>query len=252
MEFEKIIEILKKEIDNISKNNQEISKLEVEKNQLKKLLIELQKIVNTPKSIVDLKLEELSKYTSKITEEVKEKINFYCFILKNANDLISITEEQVNYIKNLISNIINELNVKLDKVEKQIGQNKKTKAIDEINELITKINGLNVNDYFNAKDIEELRKILDKYIGTDLSLDEYIELIIKITNTSITNITKCDVSIIEENNDELIEELLEVNNNEEDIINLLKKYKYDFNLLKDKNKELILKFVNVSNMDNIL
>lgn len=252
MEFEKIIEILKKEIDNISKNNQEISKLEVEKNQLKKLLIELQKIVNTPKSIVDLKLEELSKYTSKITEEVKEKINFYCFILKNANDLISITEEQVNYIKNLISNIINELNVKLDKVEKQIGQNKKTKAIDEINELITKINGLNVNDYFNAKDIEELRKILDKYIGTDLSLDEYIELIIKITNTSITNITKCDVSIIEENNDELIEEVLEVNNNEEDIINLLKKYNYDFNLLKDKNKELILKFGNVSNMDSIL
>ena len=113
MEFEKIIEILKKEIDNISKNNQEISKLEVEKNQLKKLLIELQKIVNTPKSIVDLNLEELSKYTSKITEEVKEKINFYCFILKNANDLISIREEQVNYIKNLISNIINELKNKV-------------------------------------------------------------------------------------------------------------------------------------------
>ncbi len=252
MEFEKIIEILKKEIDNISKNNQEISKLKVEKNQLKKLLIELQKIVNTPKSIIDLNLEELSKYTSKITEEVKEKINFYCFILKNANDLISIREEQVNYIKNLISNIINELNVKLDKIEKQIEQNKKTKAIDEINELITKINELNVNGYFNAKDIEELRKILDKYIGTDLSLDEYIELIIKITNASITNITKRDVSIIEENNDELIEEVLEVNNNEEDIINLLKKYNYDFNLLKDKNKELILKFGNVSNMDSIL
>ncbi len=248
----KIIELLQKEINHISENNKEISKLEIEKNQLKKLLIELQKIVNTPKSIVDLNLEELSKYTSKITEEVKEKINFYRFIFENANDLISITEEQINYIKNLISNIINEINDKLDKIGNQIEQNKRMKETDEINELITKVSGLDANDYFSAKDIEELRKILDKYIGTDLSIEEYIEIIINLTNSSIANITKGDVSLIDDNNDEKIEELLEVNNNEEDIINLLKEYNYNFNVLKDKNKELIIKFGSMINMSSIL
>lgn len=252
MEKNKIIELLQKEINYISENTKEISKLEIEKNQLKKLVIELKKIINTPKSIVDLNLEELSKYTSKITEEVKEKIKFYCFIFENANDLISITEEQINYIKNLISNIINEINDKLNKIGNQIERNKKMKDTDKINELITKVNGLDANDYFSAKDIEELRKILDKYIGTDLSIEEYIEIIINLTDASIINITKSDVSLIDDNNDEKIDELLEVNNNEEDIINLLKEYNYNFNVLKDKNKELIIKFGSIINMSSIL
>ncbi len=252
MEKNKIIKLLQKEIDSLKEGNKEKFNLELEKKQLNDILTKLQKVISTPRSITELNLDELLKYTEKITEEVKEKIKFYCFIFENANDLINITNEQINYIKNLINDIINEINDRIDKINKQIEQTEKTEEIDKINDLIVKIKELDTNNYFNAKDIDELRKILDKYINFDLSIEEYIEIIIEIAKTSITNVIKVDDSLIQDDDVEEIEEVLEVNNNEEDIINLLKKYNYNFNGLNDKNKNLIVKFGNILNMDAIL
>lgn len=252
MEKTKIIELLQKEINNINTNNQEISKLEIEKNQLKNVLVELQKIIDAPKEIKNLNLEEIAKYTSNITEEVKEKIKFYIFIFENTNDLIKITDEQINYIKNIIKNIIAEINEKIKEIEKQIEKNKNSDQVKDINDLIIKLKGLDDGTYFNSNNIDNLRKILDKYIGEHLSIDEYIKIIIKITNTSVENITKGEFSLADEDKTDEVEEVPEVNNSEEDIKNLLKKFNYDFSALKDKNKELILKFGNMENIEAIL
>lgn len=252
MDKDKIIKLLQREIDNINENNIESSQLKKEIIELKNVISKLQKIIDTPKEIINLNLEEISKYTSTVTKEVEEKIGFYQFIFQHSNDLIKITENQINYIKDFINNIIFEISKKIKEIEIQIEKNKKTKEIEEINDLIKKVNGLDENAYFGANDLEELKKILDKYISTDLSIEEYIEIIINITNASIKNITKNELDLVNEDNIEEIEDVIEVNNSEDNIINLLKKYNYDFNVLKNKNRELILKFGNVDNMDSIL
>ena len=252
MEKNKIIKLLKKEIHILNASNLEISQLEEEKSQLNNLLIELKNIIDTPKEIISLNLEQLSRYTSRITQEVDEKIKFYKFIFQNSNELINIAEEQIIYIKNLISDIATDLELKIKEIDKKIEENKKTKEINEISDLITKIKGLDDSSYLSAEDIESLRRILDKYIGTDLSIEEYTEMLINITNASIENITESEISLINNNDEEEIEEIPEINNSEEDIINLLKKHNYDFNALNDENRKFFLKFGNIGNMDSIL
>lgn len=239
----KILDILKNRRNNL------FNELE---NRKKEILIPIDnftarliEIAANPLVIASLSIEELKKNIPSIDSEVIKRLEMYKKL--STLSFFPLTEEQKIDISSIMQKNIDNLNEKR-KIIIQSDNMLSTynDKINEINEIIIKIEGLyKDNKYLSSKDLEDIIIILKELA---LTLDEQISIIQELALTSLKTIN----NMKNEEHEEEVIKLEETSIDADDLINIFKKYNYDFDSFDDKSKNLLLRYGKIDNIDKIL
>ena len=209
------------------------------------LLNNLSSILNNPVKISDLSIEELKKVLPDFDINIINKLEMYKKL--SMLSYFPLTTEQKNEIVDIVNNMINDLN---NKKEFLIDNNEdikdKKNIIEIIESLIDKINNLyNGKNYLTSLDIDNIALYLKL---SDLSIDKQMAIIQDISLKSLELINSIKVN----KEDEEVTLLEETNLSESDVFDLFDKYNYNFDDFKDKDKVQLLKYGNLSTINDIL
>ena len=209
------------------------------------LLNNLSSILNNPVKISDLSIEELKKVLPDFDINIINKLEMYKKL--SMLSYFPLTTEQKNEIVDITNRIINDLN---NKKEFLIDNNEdikdKKNIIEIIESLIDKINNLyNGKNYLTSLDIDNIALYLKL---SDLSIDKQMAIIQDISLKSLELINNIKVN----KEDEEVTLLEETNLSESDVFDLFDKYNYNFDDFKDKDKVQLLKYGNLSTINDIL
>ena len=209
------------------------------------LLNNLSSILDNPVKISDLSIEELKKILPDFDMNIIKKLEMYKKL--SMLSYFPLTMEQKDEIVNIVNNMINDLN---NKKEFLIDNNEdikdKKNIIEIIGSLIDKINNLyNGKNYLTSLDIDNIALYLKL---SDLSIDEQITIIQNLSLKSLELINNIKVN----KEDEQFTLLEETNLSESDVFDLFDKYNYNFDDFKDKDKVQLLRYGDLSTINDIL
>ena len=209
------------------------------------LLNNLSSILDNPVKISDLSIEELKKVLPDFDINIINKLEMYKKL--SMLSYFPLTTEQKNEIVDIVNNMINDLN---NKKEFLIDNNEdikdKKNIIEIIGSLIDKINNLyNGKNYLTSLDIDNIALYLKL---SDLSIDKQMAIIQNLSLKSLELIN--NIKVNEE--DEEVTLLEETNLSESDVFDLFDKYNYNFDDFKDKDKVQLLRYGNLSTINDIL
>ena len=209
------------------------------------LLNNLFSVLDNPIKISDLSIEELKKVLSDFDINIINKLEMYKKL--SMLSYFPLTTEQKNEIVDITNRIINDLN---GKKELLIDNNEDIKdrksTIEIIENLIGKISNLySENGYLTSLDIDNIALYLKL---SDLSIDKQMTIIQDISLKSLELINNIKVN----KDDEEVILLEETNLSESDVFDLFDKYNYNFDDFKNKDKVQLLKYGNLSTINDIL
>ena len=209
------------------------------------LLNNLSSILDNPVKISDLSIEELKKVLPDFDINIINKLEMYKKL--SMLSYFPLTMEQKDEIVDITNRIINDLN---NKKEFLIDNNEdikdKKNIIEIIGSLIDKINNLyNGKNYLTSFDIDNIALYLKL---SDLSIDKQMAIIQDISLKSLELINNIKVN----KEDEEVTLLEETNLSESDVFDLFDKYNYNFDDFKDKDKVQLLRYGNLSTINDIL
>ena len=209
------------------------------------LLNNLFSILDNPIKISDLSIEELKKVLPDFDINIINKLEMYKKL--SMLSYFPLTTEQKNEIVDITNRIINDLNGKKELLIDNNEDIKDRKSTIEIIEgLIDKINNLyNGKYYLTSLDIDNIALYLKL---SDLSIDKQMTIIQDLSLKSLELIN----NIKENKGDEEVILLEETNLSESDVFDLFDKYNYNFDDFKDKDKVQLLKYGNLSTINDIL
>lgn len=240
---EKIINIINKKMELIS---QQISNESVKNErfliQITNLEQEIQKVVSNVKELSNFDLNKITTYFDVDVETIK-KLKFYGRLLDKIGN---IDEHQKQYIVQLFNSYSFMLNQKIDEIKRK--NSSENQEYNNLKQLKEKIKQLSNGGCLTSGDIDLLEKILKD----NFEIKEVMDIIIEISVKSLKNMQLNDETIEQQHLQEDIGFVEESNLNEEKVIELLKRYKYDFNLFSSSSKQKILKYGNLDNIESIL
>lgn len=227
-------------IDLIKKYNEYLEEKINESKKYGDIQIILDKIINKE----ELSIEELDSFSEKtkeildkLDETDKKRIPFTIFLIKNKKtlddsqlDLFSKMRKKIN-----ISND-EELTKKIDKNNKIIEDLSHDKHFENFDDLIF------IFDELAASNID----------GFELSSKDKFNIINEIIRTNYKSKPNTEAIVSDANDEELPEERIVRNNNEDDIIELLNKYGYDYDKLDEMDKRYLIDHIDLSKAEIIL
>ena len=239
-------------LDNLIKLLEEaITKLEEKKNNLtsnsslKKYEKEISSLEEDYNNIINIELEKIKEILSELSFTADEQIVLYKFIEsiqillllnKNKNTTFSISEQQINHL-NIFLNKIKEEKENQERIS-EVELLSINKKINSYKELLKKVS----NDK-NTMFIKELELLEDLYneFDVDILLRKQILIDILMYNKQLFE---------KEMKKEKVEPIIEKLDYNE-VLELFKKYNYDFDSLKPKQKDFILTYASILNMTEV-
>ena len=197
------------------------------------------------KNVIQVNLDDIQEVLNELDYTDEEKLVIYKFICsiktllelnKTKNTTFTISEQQINHLRMFLE----KAKEKQEELEKQSEQDKELfdKKIDTYKELLNKITNPKNKSFITELDLlDEMCNELNIDIGTK-----------KLILIAILNYNKelFNKQMVEEKVEPKVERL-DINN----VVDLFKKYDYDFKQLKPKQQDFILNYASIVNMDEV-
>lgn len=223
---------IEKEIDALSSSESKPLKEDLEK---------LEKVFTNELLMKDINFKELNEKYNIFSKKELEEIALYIHSFNYPT--IQLKPERKENVLNSINNAINVIKDKLSKLDVGKKYHQEKEQLEILKAKIKKMRNPNNNVvYLNKEDIALVCDTVRK-CGYDLNL----------ATDFIVDLTTSSINVIQNTNfdEEEFEDVEETNIDKKDVEALFKKHNYDFMTLQEKDRELILKYAQLDNMEEI-